>query len=230
MKVLREGRRPIVLCGVAGLALIAGLWLALLNRHLDPETIVPSPASAFWWSQALATLTFLVVALVLVRRPEIGWSVWCAAAALGHAVGLAAQGWALQIFVAGRDLPFGNIAVWLLLWVIPIEVPAGNWMLMTAPDGSLPRRGWRWALAWLTMAVSGAGVLAGEQGPARREVGGKQGNRPDFRRNGIQPVPGRPTWPVSNARLASPSAPLTPRSCCVVRVAVVRPPRTITPM
>lgn len=150
-----------VLCGVAVLALIAGLWLAVLNRHLDPETIVPAPASAFWWSQALATVTFLVVALVLVRRPEIGWSVWCAAAALGHAVGLAAQGWALQIFVAGRDLPFGNIAVWLLLWVIPIEVPAGNWMLMTAPDGSLPRRGWRWTLAWLTMAVSGAGVFAG---------------------------------------------------------------------
>lgn len=147
--------------GLAVVALVVGLWLAFVNRHLDPNTVVPKPASAFWWSQALATLTFLLVALVMVRRPEIGWSVWAAAAALGHAVGLAAQGWAQRIFEAGRDLPGGDLAVWLLLWVLPIEVLAGNWMLMTAPDGKLPSRRWRRALAWLAMAMAGAGVLAG---------------------------------------------------------------------
>ena len=158
-KVFRSA--TFVMCGLAAISLAAGLWLAALNRNLDPATVVPEPASAFWWSQSLATLTFMAVALVMVRRPEIGWSVLCAAAALGHAVGLAAQGWALQVFVAGRDLPGGNVAVWLLLWVLPIEVIASNWMLMTAPDGRLPTQRWRRVLAWVTMAVSVVGVMAG---------------------------------------------------------------------
>lgn len=148
-------------CGVAGLAVVAGLWLAVMNRDVTSATIVPEPSSTFWWSQACVAITFIVAALVLVRRPDNGWSAWCTVAALGHAVGLLAQGWALQVFVVGRDLPFGDLSVWLLAWVLPLEVPALNWMLLTAPDGHTPRVRWRRVAVWSTMALSVAGVAAG---------------------------------------------------------------------
>lgn len=148
-------------CAFAGLAVVAGLWLAAMNRSVTSATIVPGPSSAFWWSQALAALIFIVSALALVRRAENGWSVWCAVAALGHAVGLLAQGWALQTFVVGNDLPFGDVSVWLLAWVLPLEVPALNWMLLTAPDGHPPRGRWRRRAFWFTMALSIVGVVCG---------------------------------------------------------------------
>ncbi len=148
-------------CAIAGLAVVAGLWLAVLNREVTSATIVPEPSSTFWWSQALSACIFIVAALALVRRPETGWSVWCAVAALGHAVGLLAQGWAQQVFVVGRDLPFGNLSVWLLSWVLPLEVPAQTWMLLTAPDGRLPRSRGRRVAVWGTMTLALCGVAAG---------------------------------------------------------------------
>jgi signal transduction histidine kinase len=159
VRVLRGG--SFVGCAIAGLAVVVGLWLAVLNRHVTSATIVPEPSSTFWWSQALSAGTFIVAGLVLARRPETGWSVCCAVAALGHAVGLLAQGWALQVFVVGRELPFGNTSVWLLSWVLPLEVPAVNWMLLTAPDGHLPPGRWRRVVVWATMTLSVAGVAAG---------------------------------------------------------------------
>ncbi len=148
-------------CALAGLAVVAGLWLAFLNRDVTSATIVPEPTSAFWWTQALSALTFIVAALALVRRPGTGWSAWCSVAALGHAVGLLSQGWALQVFVAGRDLPFGDLSVWLLSWVLPLEVPAMNWMLLTAPDGRLPEGRWRRAVVWLTTGSAVVGITIG---------------------------------------------------------------------
>ena len=148
-------------CALAGLAVVAGLWLAMLNRDVTSETIVPAPASTFWWSQALATVTFVVAALVLVRRADNWWSTCCAVAATGHGVALLAQGWALQVFVVGRDAPFGNLSVWLLSWVLPLEVPAVGWMLMTAPDGRLPDGRWRRVAVWSTIASSLAGIAVG---------------------------------------------------------------------
>ncbi len=146
----------------AGLSFVGvafGLWLAVLNRGMTVDAPVPEPVDAFVWVQMLSAVAWATAAVVMLRRPDIGWSTLCSLAALSHAAAAVAFGWAVRVFVVGASARGGDLAVWVTLAALPIEVLALNWMAMTVPDGRLPRGRLRWVTT-TTIMLSVVGLVA----------------------------------------------------------------------
>jgi signal transduction histidine kinase len=141
--------------GVSLVGVGIGVWLATLNRGVVADAPVPEPVGAFIWVQLVSALVWAAAAVVLLRRPDIGWSTLCSVAALSHATVAVAYGWAVRVFVVGASSAGGDLAVWLTQSGLPVEVLALNWMAMTVPDGRLPRG----RLRWLTVALAMMTVL-----------------------------------------------------------------------
>ena len=150
----------IALLGVTVPALAAAVVLGVMHVGVELEGAVPEPESMFVWLQCASAVVFSAAAVVLLRRPEIGWSVLCAGAALSHAVAAAAFGWAVQSAVIDPGLPGADVAVWLLSWALPVEVIALNWMAVTVPDGRLPKGYLRWPAVYSVAAPVLAVVLS----------------------------------------------------------------------
>jgi signal transduction histidine kinase len=132
-----------------------GVWLAVLNRGVAVDAPVPEPVGGFIWVQMVSAVVWAAAAIVMLRRPDIGWSTLCSVAALSHATAAVSYGWAVRVFVVGASSQGGDLAVWLTLSALPVEVLALNWMAMTVPDGRLPRG----RLRWLTVATVGMTVF-----------------------------------------------------------------------
>ncbi len=149
----------LLMAGLSVALVPAVLWLAWSNRAVTASTIVSEPEAAFVWVQLLAAVVWIAAGLVMLRRPDLGWSVLCAAAGLVHVLGALSYGWAIRSLVAGHSAPGSNLAVWVLAWSVPVEVIAGNWMMVTVPTGHLPRGRLR-PVALFTVGGAVAGVVA----------------------------------------------------------------------
>ncbi|MBK9179495.1 MAG: hypothetical protein IPM45_07915 [Acidimicrobiales bacterium] len=126
------------------LVLAAGVWLDALHVGIDFDGAVPEPTGAFVWVQGAAAVVWSAAAIILLRRPEIGWSLLSAGAALSHALAMAGFGWAVQSIAVDPALPGADVAVWLVSWTLPVEVIVLNWMVVTLPDARLPKGYLRW--------------------------------------------------------------------------------------
>ncbi len=131
----------LVVSGLTVVLIVFGLWLAVLNRNVAADAPVPEPVGAFVWVQLISAIVWSVAAVILLRRPEIGWSILCALTGLSHAGAAVGYGWAVCVFVEGTATSGGDVAVWLTVAMLPFEVLALNWMAMTLPDGLLPTGG-----------------------------------------------------------------------------------------
>lgn len=145
--------------GVSLAGVVLGAWLAVANRGVPVDVPVPEPVGAFVWVQLASAVVWTAAAVVMLRRPEIGWSTLCSLAALSHAAAAVAFGWAVQVFVIGAASAGGDVAAWLTMGALPIEVVALNWMAMTLPDGRLPVGRMRW-LTVATVVATVAGLVA----------------------------------------------------------------------
>ena len=137
---------------------------------------MPEPEQHVRLVQCASAVVWSAAAVVLLRRPEIGWSVLCAGAALSHAVAAAAFGWAVQSTAIDPGLGGADVAVWLVSWTLPVEVIALNWMAVTVPDGRLPKGYLRWPAVYSVAAPVLAVVLAwwrNSMRPARTSVTGR---------------------------------------------------------
>jgi signal transduction histidine kinase len=156
-------------------------WLAVANRGVSVDAPVPEPVSVFVWVQMVSAGVWIGAAVILLRRPEIGWSTLCSLAGLSHAAAAVAYGWAVRVFVVGSASVGGDLAVWVTTAALPVEVLALNWMALTIPDGHLPRGRWRLLTVGTVVAtVLGLVVAASAQldvdgtdfGSARHPIGG----------------------------------------------------------
>lgn len=156
-RLIRLSTLVAVALSLVGVSL--GFWLAALNQGVAVDAPVPEPVGAFVWVQMVSAVVWAVAAVILLRRPDIGWSTLSSVAALSHATVAVAYGWAVRVFVVGASRHGGDLAVWLTTAALPVEVLALNWMAMTVPDGRLPRGRWRWVTV-VTMVVTGLGLVA----------------------------------------------------------------------
>jgi signal transduction histidine kinase len=126
-------------------------------------------------------------ALVLLRRPGIGWSALCGAAAASHGGVALAVGWVQHAALATPELAGVDAAAWLASWLLPVEVVALAWMSVTAPDGRLPRGLLRWPALYAVAAPALAVVL---QFLARVDTAGTDlGERDNPIAGGLFPLP-----------------------------------------
>ena len=161
----------LVATAASGLLVGAALWLAVLNRGLEVYVTGIHSASWFAVAQVLSAAVWAAAALVLLQRPAIGWAPLAAVAALSHAVVAAAWGWAVHGVVGGHNLPAINLAVWLSIWMLAVEVPVGVWMGVTIPDGHLAPGRWG-KIGATTVALAATGVVLGTLMPLDADVAG----------------------------------------------------------
>lgn len=148
------------LLGLTVVALVAAIWLAAAQVGISFEGAVPEPTGAFPWLQCVAALVWAAAAVVLLRRPEIGWAPLCAAAAASHALAAASYGWAVQAIAVDPALPGAAIGVWLVGWTLPVDIVALSWLGVTVPDARLPKGYLRWPAVYTVAAPTLAVVLS----------------------------------------------------------------------
>jgi hypothetical protein len=151
-----------------GRAATALLWVVIvflaaagLGNILIPETLTQNTdAIAFILSAAITLLFGGVGALVVTRQPRnpVGWLLWCIGALIGLSMASTAYAaWSLSAFDA--RLPGSMIAAWITLWLFsPTLVIALLFLPLLFPDGRLPSRRWRWALAFAVLTAAAAGL------------------------------------------------------------------------
>jgi hypothetical protein len=146
--VLTSVVTPTVLAGaLAALAVLLDVGLLLMGLPVRQNELAN-------FAQEIVTAPPLaVLGLQICRkqpRNQIGWLM------LGAAVGLPltsiAEPYVLLVYRFGHHLPFGPTAALLAYsWIVPISALAVAVLLF--PDGRLPSRRWRWALATAVAAV-----------------------------------------------------------------------------
>jgi hypothetical protein len=135
---------------------VTAIGLALLVW--DWSTPVPSGSFGVRGFSGVWAVGFgLVGALLTRRRPghPVGWIF--AAAGMLAAVDFASFEYALAAVVGHRDLPAGEVAGWLQLWIwVPFVALITVYLPLLFPDGRLPGPRWR-LVSW---AAAGCGVTA----------------------------------------------------------------------
>ena len=136
--------------------MVTAIGLALLVW--DWSTPVPSGSFGVRGFSGVWAVGFgLVGALLTRRRPghPVGWIF--AAAGMLAAVDFASFEYALAVVVGHRDLPAGEYAGWLQLWIwVPFVALITVYLPLLFPDGRLPGPRWR-PVSW---AAAGCGVIA----------------------------------------------------------------------
>ncbi|TQR85722.1 GAF domain-containing sensor histidine kinase [Mycobacterium hodleri] len=142
-------------CGVAALSAlmaVAAVVLHVMNRGVDTSGL----NTELWTATVLQTLTWAAAgALIVTQRPRnpFGW-LFCGAS-LAAAVTTLGNEYAVYVLLGnGRELPGGQLVLWLTNWswvlyfgVIPV-------VLLLFPDGRLLSRRWTPALALALVAAS----------------------------------------------------------------------------
>jgi signal transduction histidine kinase len=135
---------------------IAAIGLSLLVW--DWSTPVPSGSFGVRGFSGLWAIGFGGVGALLTRRRPghpVGW-IFVAAGMLA-AVDFASFEYALAAVVGHRDLPAGEYAGWLQLWIwVPFVALIAVYLPLLFPDGRLPAPRWR-MVSW---AAAGCGVIA----------------------------------------------------------------------
>ena len=151
-----------------GRAPTAGLWALILilaagglaNILLPESSTQNSEAIAFILSAAITLLFGGVGALVVNRQPSnaVGWLLWVIGVLIGLSMAATAYAiWSLSAF-AGQ-LPGSVIAGWITQWAFsPTLVIALLFLPLLFPDGRLPSRRWRWALAFAVLTTVAAAL------------------------------------------------------------------------
>jgi hypothetical protein len=99
-------------------------------------------------------------ALIIARRPgnSVGWILY--ATGLGTALAGAAGGYGLYAVVtAPGSLPGGMPAMWLADLLTGPSLALVSLLFVVFPDGRLPSRRWRPAVALLLIVIAGLGAL-----------------------------------------------------------------------
>jgi hypothetical protein len=140
----------------AATLVVAAVGLALLVW--DWSTPVPSGSFGVRGFSGLWAAGFGGVGALLTRRRPghpVGWIF--AAAGMLAAVDFASFEYALATVVGHRDLPAGEYAGWLQLWIwVPFVALITVYLPLLFPDGRLPGPRWR-PVSW---AAAGCGVIA----------------------------------------------------------------------
>jgi hypothetical protein len=155
MSAMRWARRSAWLLGAVTLV-VAAVGLALMVW--DWAAPVPGGSFGVRGFSGLWAVGFGGVGAVLTRRRPghpVGWIF--AAAGLLAAVDFASFEYALAAVVGHRDLPAGEYAGWLQLWIwVPFVVLITVYLPLLFPDGRLPGPRWR----PVSRAAAGCGVIA----------------------------------------------------------------------
>jgi MFS family permease len=163
--ILRHGTPPETRLGRVTTALLWAVILALaaggLGNILIPETLTQNTdAIAFILSAAITLLFGSVGALVVNRQPRnaVGWLLWLIGALIGLSMASTAYAaWSLTAYDA--QLPGSVLAAWITQWTFsPTLVVALLFLPLLFPDGRLPSRRWRWALAFAILTAMAAGL------------------------------------------------------------------------
>ena len=133
----------------------ASLVFEAKNRSIPQEVTGWGPLTA-----GVALLCCTPGALIIARRPgnSVGW-ILCATG-LGAVVAGAAEGYGLYAAVtAPGSLPGGVPAMWLADLVYAPTLALISLVFVVFPDGRLPSRRWRPAMALMLVVIAGLGVL-----------------------------------------------------------------------
>ena len=96
----------------------------------------------------------VVGALIAVNRPENPVGLLMISAPLLIALGLLSEAYASYIYELGHsDLPGGQLAVWLTLWLTGPGFALFIHLLLRFPTGRVPSPGWRWVSRLATLAL-----------------------------------------------------------------------------
>lgn len=96
----------------------------------------------------------VVGALIAVNRPANPVGLLMISAPLVIALGLFSEAYASYIYELGHsDLPGGQIAVWLTLWLTVPGFALFIHLLLRFPTGRVPSPGWRWVSRLATLAL-----------------------------------------------------------------------------
>ncbi len=168
MTTATERRRNGQVEATLGRAATAGLWALILvlaagglaNILLPQGATQNNDAIAFILSAAITLLFGGIGALVVSRQPSnaVGWLLWVIGALIGLSMAATAYAiWSLTAFDA--QLPGSVIAGWITQWAFsPTLVIALLFLPLLFPDGRLPSRRWRWALAFAALTTVAAGL------------------------------------------------------------------------
>lgn len=168
-KLNREAMGPLdgragVWVGRAGLVSGVALSLATVaahaaNRHFPVGTALPDLFQPFWLINASSGLLFTVPGWYLAtKRPAVVFG-WLALVA-GIAHGLAGVGVEVAVAdqLAGRQLPFPTVGLWLAGWCPLVEQAVLTAFYGLYPNGRLPC-GWKGKATVGAIALASAGVV-----------------------------------------------------------------------
>jgi two-component system, NarL family, sensor kinase len=141
------GRRSAA-AGAGALACFAGLLaVAGVVLHVVPGRLDGGEYGSWWITNAIGALAVAIPAGMVAakrRHNPVGWLLL--ALAFGHGLTVAAREYSLHALAPRSGLPAGTAALWLSGWTYN-DFPLLIALFFLFPDGRLPSRNWRAALA-----------------------------------------------------------------------------------
>ncbi len=143
-------------------ASVVAATLAFSDRQLDADVPVPEPVDWFVPVQISGALIWLVAAWSLSQRRDLIWSRLAVVVSLSHAFAALFVAWAIHGLVGGHPAPGATLAAGSAMWLLPIEMPIGIYMMVSLPSGRLGRTGIdRIGLCAVAMATCGVVISMG---------------------------------------------------------------------
>lgn len=155
------GRVPIGGSFASVIVVVASLVasaLAFSDRRLDADVPVPEPVDWFVPVQISGALIWLVAAWSLSQRRDLIWSRLAAVVSSSHAFAALFVAWAIHGLIGGQPAPGAALAAGCAMWLLPIEMPIGIYMMVSLPSGRLGRTGID-RIGWCAVAMATCGVV-----------------------------------------------------------------------